>query len=120
MLSKIIALYKKLGIELYVLKSKKLSNVALGLLGIFTLLSSQAYAQEGAYNSSRIDDSLNVIMTYLEGSFGALIMAVAGLGAIMSSAFGQYKAALGCLVVAVGSFILKSFMLTFFNAPTLE
>ena len=57
---------------------------------------------------------------YIEGSFGVLIMVVSGLGAIMSSAFGQYRAALGCLVVAVGSFILRSVASTFFNSDALD
>ena len=67
------------------------------------------------YNAERIDAAVNAIMTYLEGSFGALIMAAAGVGAIMSAAFGQYKASLSLLVVAVGSFILRSLIGTFFN-----
>ena len=57
-------------------------------------------------------------MKYLEGSFGALIMAASGLGAIMSAAFGQYKMALSCMVVAVGAFILRSMMYTFFNVQS--
>jgi hypothetical protein len=67
------------------------------------------------YNDVRIANAVNAIMTYLEGTFGALIMAAAGIGAIMSAAFGQFKAALSLMVVAVGSFILRSLMSTFFN-----
>ncbi len=67
------------------------------------------------YNDFRIANAVNTIMTYLEGSFGALVMAASGIGAILSAAFGQYKAALSLMVVAVGSFILRSFISTFFN-----
>ena len=67
------------------------------------------------YNDERITNATNAILTYIEGSFGALIMIAAGLGAIISSAFGQYRAALGLLVVAVGAFILRSLVSTFFN-----
>ena len=67
------------------------------------------------YNDSRLNNAMNAILTYIEGSFGALIMVAAGIGAIVSSAFGQYRAALGLLVVAVGSFILRSLISTFFN-----
>jgi hypothetical protein len=42
-------------------------------------------------------------------------MVSAGIGAIMSSAFGQYRAALSLLVVALGAFILRSVLSTFFN-----
>lgn len=69
----------------------------------------------GNYNDVRIAEAVNRIFAYLEGSFGALIMVSAGLGAIISSAFGQYRAALGLLVVAVGAFILRSLVSTFFN-----
>lgn len=72
------------------------------------------------YNDQRLSDSVNAILTYLEGTFGALVMVAAGLGAIMSSAFGQYRAALGCLIVAVGSFILRSIMGTFFNTDSVQ
>ena len=81
-------------------------------------LSADVVAQEAldsSINDSKIASAVNVIMLYLEGSFGALIMAAAGVGAIMSAAFGQYKAALSLMVVAVGAFILRSFISTFFN-----
>jgi len=67
------------------------------------------------YNDFRITEAINAILTYIEGAFGALVMVSAGLGAIISAAFGQYRAALGLLVVAVGAFILRSLVGTFFN-----
>jgi hypothetical protein len=96
-------------------------GVSLLAAGIVT----EAIAQVGdpaeiKFNHQRLTDSVNAILTYLEGSFGALVMVCAGLGAIMSSAFGQYKSALGCLIVAIGSFILRSFMDTFFNTDGIQ
>ena len=85
-------------------------------------LSSEAMTQVGGtgtltatYNDDRIVNVINALLTYIEGAFGALIMIAAGLMAIISSAMGQYKAALGLLVVAVGAFILRSLVGTFFN-----
>ena len=72
------------------------------------------------FNDTRIAMALNRLLTFLEGSFGALVMVGAGIGAILSSAFGQYRAALGCLIVAVGAFILRSMMGTFFNVQSLD
>ncbi len=72
------------------------------------------------YNDAKVANAVNAIMTYLEGSFGALIMAASGIGAIMSAAFGQYKAALSLMVVAVGAFILRSIMSTFFNDQNIQ
>jgi len=101
--------------------SKAQGQIMLFLFGITLLgtgLVMEALAQEASvatYNSERLDDSLQVIFGYLEGSFGALVMVSAGIGAILSSAFGQYRAALGLLVVAVGAFILRSLTAAFFN-----
>jgi type IV secretory pathway VirB2 component (pilin) len=67
------------------------------------------------YNDQRFAEAANAILSYLEGSFGALVMVVAGLIAIISAAFGQYRAAMGCLIIAVGAFVLRSFVSTFFN-----
>ena len=90
-------------------------------------LSLDATAQGGGggntstkYNDAKVANAVNAIMTYLEGSFGALIMAASGIGAIMSAAFGQYKAALSLMVVAVGAFILRSIMSTFFNDQNIQ
>ena len=89
--------------------------LGVGILSFGLYSEAMAGADEPVFNDDRISDAFDRILTFLEGSFGALIMVAAGLGAILSSAFGQYKAALGCLVVAVGTFILRSFISTFFN-----
>ncbi len=60
------------------------------------------------------------ILDFIEGAFGALIMIIAGIGAIVSAAFGQYKAALGLLAVAIGAFILRSLVNTFFGTTILD
>jgi len=51
----------------------------------------------------------------IEGNLGALIMITAGIAAIISAAFGAYRAAIGLLVVAVGAFILRSLVDIFFD-----
>ncbi len=87
-------------------------------IGLLALGMSEAATAQGlstTYNDVRISESVNAILVYIEGSFGALVMVAAGIGAILSSAFGQYRAALGLLVVAVGAFILRSVLATFFN-----
>ena len=104
--------------------TEKQARMALFVAGVAILglgLTHEATAQLNTtpaqinYNDERITNAVNAIMTYLEGSFGALIMAASGVGAIMSAAFGQYKAALSLMVVAVGAFILRSLIGTFFN-----
>ena len=103
----------------FVAPSKSQAQALLFVVGVALLaagLSTAADAQLTAtYNDSRLADALNHIMAYIEGTFGAMVMVASGIGAILSSAFGQYRAALGLLVVAVGAFILRSLVSTFFN-----
>ena len=92
-----------------------IAGVSLLALGLSADVVAQITPGAIAYNDEKVSNAVNAIMMYLEGSFGALIMAASGIGAIMSAAFGQYKAALSLMVVAVGSFILRSLIGTFFN-----
>lgn len=89
--------------------------VGLGLITIGLAHGVDAQTRTATYNDTRIASAVNVILAHIEGSFGALVMVAAGIGAILSSAFGNYRAALALLVVAVGSFILRSLIGTFFN-----
>lgn len=105
--------------------SPHLVSLLLFLFGMALLwsgLDSAADAQTRMirYNDARVAMAVNAILLYLEGSFGALIMVCAGIGSIMSAAFGQYRAAISLLVVAVGSFVLRSFMGTFLNDESIR
>lgn len=90
--------------------------LALGVHGI-----SQAQSATGAppaYNDTLIRGAVGSLFGLIEGAFGALIMVVAGLGAIFSAAMGAYRAAVGMLVVAVGAFILRALVSLFFGEFT--
>jgi hypothetical protein len=69
---------------------------------------------------SRLDGAINLILGLIEGRFGILVMLCAGIGAIVSSAFGQYRAALSLLVVALGAFILRTLISVFFNTSNIS
>jgi hypothetical protein len=122
-----LALCQKLGAARFA-PTEKQAQGALFVLGLTVLvfgLSDGISAQAGIsgttkYNDQRIANAVNAVMTYLEGTFGALVMAAAGIGAILSAAFGQYKAALSLMVVAIGAFILRSLMSTFFNDLSIQ
>ncbi len=51
----------------------------------------------------------------IEGDFGSMIMVLGGILAVVSAAFGAYRSAVSLLVIAVGSFILRSLVDIFFN-----
>ena len=112
----------------YVAPTKSQAQFMLFAFGVVLLaaglsLDATAYVGGSAtinYNDARLSDATNAILTYIEGTFGAMVMVGAGIMAILSSAFGQYRAALGLLVVAVGAFILRSLIGTFFNDVNIQ
>lgn len=81
---------------------------------------SGAYADEPEANWERMDTAIKIVLDLIEGRFGVIIMLCAGIGAIISSAFGQYRAALSLLVVALGAFILRTIITIFFNTEDIE
>lgn len=70
---------------------------------------------EANYEDSLVRGAVGNLFRLIEGAFGALIMVVAGLGAIIAAAMGAYRAAVGMIVVAVGAFILRSLVSLFFG-----
>lgn len=107
-------------------KQAQLVLLTAGIIALGIGLSHESFATgigaingQADFDDTRIANAVQTVMRYLEGSFGALIMAASGIAAIGSAAFGQYKAAMSCMVVAVGAFILRSMMNTFFNVQSL-
>jgi hypothetical protein len=90
----------------------------LGVALVFMLATIQAQDPLGLENcveAKGFEGLVVFLYNALTGGFGALIMIVAGLGAILAAAFGQFKAALSALVVALGVFVLQIFITAFFN-----
>lgn len=71
---------------------------------------------EANFDDTLIKGAVGNLFALIEGAFGALIMVVSGLGAIVAAAMGAYRAAVGMLVVAVGAFILRSLVSLFFGS----
>lgn len=72
----------------------------------------------GPAGDYRIHQLAELLMQLVEGNAGSLIMVLAGIGAIISAAFGAYRAAVSLIVVAVGAFVLRSLVEIFFNFGT--
>ncbi len=70
---------------------------------------------EANYDDQLVRAGVGNLFRLIEGAFGALVMVVAGLGAIIAAAMGAYRAALGMLVVALGAFILRALVSLFFG-----
>lgn len=67
------------------------------------------------YPDERVVSSTEVILSYLEGSFGAFIMAAAGIAAILCAVFRKWKASGVLLFISVATFIGRSLMETLYN-----
>jgi hypothetical protein len=88
--------------------------------GLVELSAAQGRGPSNTFSEADFDDTLirnsvGNLFKLIEGAFGALIMVVAGLGAIVAAAMGAYRAAVGMLVVAVGAFILRALVSLFFG-----
>lgn len=79
-----------------------------GAAMLYSGLNEAVYAYSGTF-----EDACGGVIWLAEGPFGALVTAAAGIGAIIASAVGGFKAAWCLLVVAVGAFILRSYISLF-------
>ncbi len=99
--------------------ARKHGDVLLLVLGVGLLtlgLTEISHAKSApTYAETDVRTAVALLFRLIEGAFGALVMVVAGLGAIIAAAMGAYRAALGMLVVAVGAFILRALVSLFFG-----
>jgi hypothetical protein len=68
--------------------------------------------------SGSMTTACNKVLMLIEGAFGALVCAVAGVAAIIAASMGGFKMAWTLVVVSVGSFILRSYV-SLFNGECL-
>ena len=54
------------------------------------------------------------IFAFLEGSYGALVTTIAGVGAIIAAGFSNIKLAYNIMIVAIGCFIIRAMISLFF------
>ena len=66
-------------------------------------------------DTSAIDEAICWLMYFQNGSYGALLLAVSGIGAVVGAAMGSYRAAMNCLVVGVGSWLIQPVAELMFN-----
>jgi hypothetical protein len=91
----------------YIYLTKNYVGLCLFLIGFLVLtagLNGLASAEnEGANAQDIIKEQMCKIESLLEGAFGALVMVVAGLAAVVTAAMGAYKMAMSCVVIACDS-----------------
>jgi hypothetical protein len=102
-----------IAVSVRVTDSCKVFLMLLSAFLYFTIGADTAYAGSGTFGQA-----CNKMLLLVEGAFGALVAAAAGVAAIIAAALGGFKMAWALVVVAVGSFILRSFI-TIFNGVCL-
>jgi len=81
---------------------------AVGVVLIASLGAENAYAGAGTFGNA-----CSKMLLLVEGAFGALVAAVAGVAAILAAALGGFKMAWSLVVVSIGAFILRSWIQLF-------
>lgn len=59
--------------------------------------------------------AIKEICGHMMGNLGALLMTAAGVGAVVSAAFGNFKASYGLIITGVGAFTISSLLGLFFE-----
>ena len=125
-ISKIWSAYGSAGVNAYALIERK-ANTLMLMFGAFMLVvgleqmaSAGTSLSQAQYDDQLVRYAVGQLFCLVEGAFGALIMVVSGLGAIVAAAMGAYRAAVGMLVVAVGAFILRALVSLFFGTNFTE
>ena len=67
------------------------------------------------FDDNDIRVAVGLLLQFIEGAFGALVMVVAGLLSIIAAAMGSFKTSLTMLIVGVGAYILRSLVSLFFG-----
>jgi hypothetical protein len=107
-LSKINKYYLKFSLKFYtVLMNKNISGV-LGVVALIIIFSTSDANAEG-FNGKKYGDICRKMLLLAEGSFGSMLAAAAGIGALVASATGGFKMAWSLVVVSVGCFILRTY-----------
>ena len=89
----------------------KCQRICLALFGVVMIASvspHDVYAGAGSFSVA-----CNKMLLLVEGAFGALVAAVAGVAAIVAAALGGFKMAWSLVVVSIGAFILRSWIQLF-------
>ncbi len=93
----------------YLRKSNKLRLGALLVAINFLVIPSSVYA------FASVEFAIREICGHMQGSLGGLLMATAGVGGLISAAFGNMKAMYSCVITAIGAFTISSMLSLHFS-----
>ena len=90
-------------------------SLAATMLFFLLMMAPMALAQGVLPPNNRISEAVCRLLGFIQGDFGALLMVIAGIVAIITAVMGAYRLALSLVVVAVASFILPALVRVFFD-----
>jgi hypothetical protein len=67
------------------------------------------------YALASVEFAIKEICLHMQGNLGGLLMATAGVGGLISAAFGNMKAMYSCVVTAIGAFTISSMLSLHFD-----
>ena len=73
-----------------------------------------ASALEAAWAFESAEFAIQELCGHMQGSLGALLMSAAGVGAVISGAFGNFRASFSFIVVGIGAFTTSTMMSLYF------
>jgi len=104
-----------LNVKLNLFYSRNASRILMLLWVSYLVFGGAARADTATVDTSAIDEAICWLMYFQMGSYGALLLAVSGVGAVVGAAMGSYRAAMNCLVVGVGSWLIQPVADLMFN-----
>jgi hypothetical protein len=66
---------------------------------------------------TQIINQICIILNLAEGAFGALLMSVAGIVAVVGAAMGAYRASINAICVGAGAYLIRPLIMVFFGDP---
>lgn len=113
--SKFSKLVFDISVEIYSTADVYLSKVLMVAFCLYLFLDLDTASAQG-FDGKKYKLLCGRVLDTLEGEFGSLLTGAAGLGAIVASAAGGFKMAWSLLVVAIGSFTLRTYQEIWFTS----
>src|SRR5690606_3755875 len=104
------------------LTKKGVVVIYLVLILLFTIIfPALSLAQEDVdvaeFDATALEDGVCDMFELIEGDMGVHVAVVAGIGALVATVFGAYRASYSFIVVAIAAFIIRSLVSLWFVVP---
>lgn len=98
----------------YIELASRFLTILFGISLIILGLKLQAFAQGSTSSFPSAEFAIRELCSHMMGGLGALLMTASGVGAIVSGAFGNYKASYSLLIVGIAAFTVPTMLRFYF------